>query len=73
LGSGGSGPALGAGGSGVALRSAAGIALCRAAGCTVTGIDGAPLGPEGRGLVAAADAETHGQLMSMIHSQEQQL
>jgi myo-inositol-1(or 4)-monophosphatase len=48
------------------VHFAAGIALCRAAGCTVTGIDGGPLGPEGRGIVAAADAATHDQLMSMI-------
>ncbi|MGW0853761.1 inositol monophosphatase family protein [Streptomyces sp. NPDC002690] len=48
------------------VHFAAGIALCRAAGCVVTDLDGAPLGPAGRGLVAAADAETHGLLMSMI-------
>ncbi|NUS12030.1 MAG: inositol monophosphatase family protein [Streptomyces sp.] len=48
------------------VHFAAGIALCRAAGCVVTGVDGKPLGPSGRGLVAAADAETHGQLMEMI-------
>ncbi|MGW8887035.1 inositol monophosphatase family protein [Streptomyces sp. NPDC055749] len=48
------------------VHFAAGIALCRAAGCVVTGIDGAPVGPAGRGLVVAADAETHGLLMSMI-------
>ncbi|MFF3611469.1 inositol monophosphatase family protein [Streptomyces sp. NPDC002580] len=48
------------------VHFAAGIALCRAAGCVVTGIDGAPLGETGRGLVAAADAETHALLMSMI-------
>lgn len=48
------------------VHFAAGIALCRAAGCVVTGIDGAPLGPAGRGLVAAADEETHGLLMSMV-------
>ncbi|MEU3406004.1 inositol monophosphatase family protein [Streptomyces sp. NPDC006670] len=48
------------------VHFAAGIALCRAAGCTVTGIDGAPIGEAGRGLVAAADEETHGSLMSMI-------
>ncbi|MEU6877871.1 inositol monophosphatase family protein [Streptomyces sp. NPDC046712] len=48
------------------VHFAAGIALCRAAGCVVTGIDGAPIGPAGRGLVAAADAETHEQLMSII-------
>ncbi|MDX3238963.1 inositol monophosphatase family protein [Streptomyces sp. ME03-5709C] len=48
------------------VHFAAGIALCRAAGCVVTGIDGAPVGEAGRGLVAAADDETHGLLMSMI-------
>lgn len=50
------------------VHFAAGIALCRAAGCVVTGIDGGPLGPTGRGLVAAADTETHGLLMEMIRS-----
>ncbi|MFF7244498.1 inositol monophosphatase family protein [Embleya sp. NPDC008237] len=49
------------------VHFAAGIAVCRAAGCVVTGIDGAPIGEAGRGLVVAADAETHGLLMSMIH------
>ncbi|MEL3945427.1 inositol monophosphatase family protein [Streptomyces sp. LNU-CPARS28] len=48
------------------VHFAAGIALCRAAGCVVTGVDGVPVGQGGRGLVAAADAETHGLLMSMI-------
>ncbi|MER7956710.1 inositol monophosphatase family protein [Streptomyces sp. NPDC096030] len=48
------------------VHFAAGIALCRAAGCVVTGIDGGPVGAGGRGLVAAADAGTHEQLMSMI-------
>ncbi|MEU6370286.1 inositol monophosphatase family protein [Streptomyces sp. NPDC046931] len=50
------------------VHFAAGIAVCRAAGCVVTGIDGAPLGRDGRGLVVAADLETHWQLMSMIRS-----
>lgn len=50
------------------VHFAAGIALCRAAGCVVTGIDGAPIGEAGRGLVVAADAGTHGLLMSMIRS-----
>ncbi|MDA3647809.1 inositol monophosphatase family protein [Saccharopolyspora indica] len=50
------------------VHFAAGIALCRAAGCTVTGVDGAPVGETGRGLVVAADDETHGLLMSMIRS-----
>lgn len=48
------------------VHFAAGIALCRAAGCVVTGVDGAPVGPAGRGLVVAADAGTHGLLMSLI-------
>jgi myo-inositol-1(or 4)-monophosphatase len=48
------------------VHFAAGIALCQAAGCAVTGIDGAPAGPMGRGLVVAADAGTHELLMSMI-------
>lgn len=48
------------------VHFAAGIALCRAAGCVVTGIDGGPVGGAGRGLVAAADTETHGLLMSLI-------
>ncbi|MCH0543510.1 phosphatase, partial [Streptomyces sp. MUM 203J] len=50
------------------VHFAAGIAVCRAAGCVVTGIDGAPVGQAGHGLVVAADAETHGLLMSLIRS-----
>ncbi|MFF3273712.1 inositol monophosphatase family protein [Streptomyces chrestomyceticus] len=53
------------------VHFAAGIALCRAAGCVVTGIDGTPVGQGGRGLVAAADAETHGLLMTMVRGQEE--
>jgi myo-inositol-1(or 4)-monophosphatase len=48
------------------VHFAAGIALCRAAGCVVTGIDGAPVGQSGRGLVVAADGETHQLLMSAV-------
>ncbi|MDF3300249.1 inositol monophosphatase family protein [Streptomyces tropicalis] len=48
------------------VHFAAGIALCRAAGCVVTGIDGAPLGRTTGGLVVAADLGTHESLMSMI-------
>ncbi|MFF1841866.1 inositol monophosphatase family protein [Streptomyces sp. NPDC058217] len=52
------------------VHFAAGIAVCRAAGCVVTGIDGTPIGQAGgRGLVVAADADTHGLLMSMIRSE----
>ena len=50
------------------VHFAAGIAVCRAAGCVITGIDGGPVGQAGRGLVVAAEAETHGLLMSMIRS-----
>jgi myo-inositol-1(or 4)-monophosphatase len=48
------------------VHFAAGIALCRAAGCVVTGVDGGPVGRSGRGLLVAADAETHGLLLSLI-------
>ncbi|KAB8167227.1 phosphatase [Streptomyces sp. 3MP-14] len=51
------------------VHFAAGIALCRAAGCVVTDLDGADIdgadGP-GRGLVAAADADTHAELLSLL-------
>lgn len=50
------------------VHFAAGIALCRAAGCVVTGIDGVPIDEAGRGLVVAADEETHGLLMSTMRS-----
>ncbi|MEV6351541.1 inositol monophosphatase family protein [Streptomyces hydrogenans] len=51
------------------VHFAAGIALCRAAGCVVTGLDGTPVGEDGaRGLVAAADAATHARLMAMVRS-----
>ncbi|MER5738618.1 MULTISPECIES: inositol monophosphatase family protein [unclassified Streptomyces] len=51
------------------VHFAAGIALCRAAGCVVTGLDGTPVGEDGaRGLVAAADAATHARLMAIIRS-----
>lgn len=48
------------------VHFAAGIALCRAAGCVVTGIDGSPLSRKSRGLVATADEETHELLTTMI-------
>lgn len=53
------------------VHLAAGIAVCRAAGCVVTGFDGAPLEEADRGLVVAADEETHGLLMSMTRSRAQ--
>jgi myo-inositol-1(or 4)-monophosphatase len=51
------------------VHFAAGIALCRAAGCLITGIDGVP--ESSRGLVVAADAECHEALISMIKDQGQ--
>ncbi|MFC4335575.1 inositol monophosphatase family protein [Salininema proteolyticum] len=48
------------------VHFAAGIALCRAAGATVTALDGGPVGVGGLGLVAAADAEAHRLLLSII-------
>ena len=50
------------------VHFAAGIDVCQAAGCVVTGIDGGPIGQAGRGLVVAASAGTHKLLMSMIRS-----
>lgn len=49
----------------------AGIALCRAAGCVVTGIDGGPLYTGTGGLVAAADRQTHTALLTLIRRQRQ--
>ncbi|MBZ5738683.1 inositol monophosphatase family protein [Nocardioides mangrovi] len=48
------------------VHFAAGIALCRAAGCVVTDLRGEPLdSPGGSGLVAAADAATHADLLEL--------
>jgi myo-inositol-1(or 4)-monophosphatase len=51
------------------VHFASGIALCRAAGCVVTGICGQPLNTGAGGLIAAADGETHGALLNMIRNQ----
>ncbi|MEU1368887.1 inositol monophosphatase family protein [Streptomyces sp. NPDC005803] len=51
------------------VHFAAGIALCEAAGCVVTGIHGQPLHTGAGGLVAAADRETHRALVEMIRNQ----
>lgn len=47
------------------VHYAAGIALCRRAGCVVTDLAGEPL-EDGRGLVIAADDETHQRLVDII-------
>ncbi|MET7368806.1 inositol monophosphatase family protein [Streptomyces sp. NPDC005566] len=51
------------------VHFAAGIALCEAAGCVVTGIHGQPLHTGAGGLIAAADQRTHTTLLEMIRNQ----
>ncbi len=51
------------------VHFASGIALCQAAGCVVTGINGQPLHTGAGGLIAAADHETHATLLEMTSSQ----
>jgi myo-inositol-1(or 4)-monophosphatase len=51
------------------VHFAAGIALCRAAGCVVTGICGQPLHTGVGGLLAAADQATHTALIDLIGRQ----
>jgi myo-inositol-1(or 4)-monophosphatase len=47
------------------VHFAAGIALCRSAGCVVTDLAGRSL-EDGRGLIIAADAETHHHLVDLV-------
>ncbi|MEV6056019.1 inositol monophosphatase family protein [Streptomyces sp. NPDC052107] len=51
------------------VHFAAGIVLCWAAGCTVTGLYGEPVLSGAGGLLAAADAETHAALLELVKSQ----
>ncbi|TDC36816.1 inositol monophosphatase family protein [Micromonospora sp. 15K316] len=51
------------------VHFAAGIALCRAAGCVVTGLRGQPLHTGVGGLVVAADRETHAALVALVDGQ----
>lgn len=51
------------------VHFASGIALCRAAGCVVTGLRGQPLHTGVGGLVAAADEQTHASLIAVIAKQ----
>ncbi|MGN9767916.1 inositol monophosphatase family protein [Micromonospora sp. SD12] len=52
------------------VHFAAGIALCQAAGCVVTGLRGQPLHTgSGGGLLVAADAETHAALLAVVERQ----
>ncbi len=47
------------------VHFAAGTELCRAAGCVISDLAGEPLNT-GRGLIVAADAETHARLVDII-------
>jgi len=51
------------------VHFAAGIALCQAAGCVVTGLRGQPLHTGVGGLLVAADAETHAALLAVVDRQ----
>lgn len=51
------------------VHSAAGTAICQAAGCVVTGIYGQPLHTGAGGLVVAADEQTHAALLTLIENQ----
>ena len=48
------------------MHFAAGVALCEAAGCSVTDLRGRAWGSGTTGLLAAADAETHAALLSLV-------
>jgi myo-inositol-1(or 4)-monophosphatase len=50
------------------VHFAAGLALCEAAGCTLTDLHGLAVGQGATGLVAAADPSTHASLIDMIKS-----
>ncbi|MEV4654396.1 inositol monophosphatase family protein [Micromonospora sp. NPDC049301] len=51
------------------VHFASGIALCRAAGCVVTGIQGQPLHTGAGGLIVAADQQTHAALLALVDNQ----
>lgn len=51
------------------VHFAAGIALCRAAGCVVTGLRGQRLHTGAGGLLVAADHETHAALLAAVEDQ----
>lgn len=51
------------------IHFSSGIALCQAAGCVITGLQGQPLHTGVGGLVAAADDQTHAALIEIIDQQ----
>jgi myo-inositol-1(or 4)-monophosphatase len=48
------------------VHFAAGLSICEAAGCTVTDLMGNAWGQGATGLIAAADADTHAALLTLI-------
>jgi myo-inositol-1(or 4)-monophosphatase len=54
---------------GFTVHSAAGIALCRAAGCVVTNLHGQALHSGVGGILVAADAATHADLLRLVGKQ----
>jgi myo-inositol-1(or 4)-monophosphatase len=50
------------------VHFAAGLAVCEAAGCVVTDLFGRPWGDGPTGLLVAADAKTHGQLLAVVRN-----
>ncbi|WP_460727559.1 inositol monophosphatase family protein [Nocardia heshunensis] len=48
----------------------AGIAVCQAAGCVMTGLVGQPLHTAPHGLIAAADPSTHSTLLAIVRGTE---
>jgi myo-inositol-1(or 4)-monophosphatase len=51
------------------VHFSSGIALCQAAGCVISGLQGQPLHAEAEGLVAGADRQTHTSLIEIIGRQ----
>jgi myo-inositol-1(or 4)-monophosphatase len=51
------------------VHFAAGIAVCLAAGCVLTNLEGGPIHTGGGGLIAAADSATHEALLALISRQ----
>lgn len=51
------------------VHFSAGVALCRAAGCVVTGLRGQPLYTGVGGLLVAADQPTHDALVALVEKQ----
>jgi len=48
------------------VHFAAGLAICEAAGCTLTDLRGEAWGSGATGLIAAADATTHAELLGLV-------